>query len=397
MNRRYDIAIVGAGMVGLSLACLLAEDERLRVTIIDSGKRPAFDANDDVSLRVSAVSPGSTALLDRIGAWDAIAALRACPYRDMRVWDATSGPDSPDSLSFSAAEFAVPQLGFIVENVLIQHALLAQFERSNGLRLFETRIEKLVRSGARFELQLDSGERLHPDLLVGADGAKSSVRENAGIGIASWAYPQKAFVTHLEPQARHRNTAWQRFLPEGPVGLLPLGDGRVSTVWSTTKQDADAALSMTDRQLADRMTAVTDGVLGNLRPAGARGAFPLQARHALGYVQAGLALVGDAAHTVHPLAGQGVNLGFADAAELARVLGHALDHDENPGDLPALRKYERARKGANQTMLRFVDGLDRLFSNDSAALSQLRRGGLYLFNNSGPIRERVVQTALGFG
>lgn len=396
MISRHDIVIVGAGMVGLSVACLLARDERLRVSIIDAGKRAVFDANDDVSLRVSAVSPGSTEILQRIGAWELIAAQRACPYRDMSVWDAASGPDSPDTLSFSAAEFAVPQLGFIVENVLIQYALLAQLEHTDALQFFETKIATVARKGERFELQLESGELLRPDLLVGADGAKSFVRECAGIDIASWAYPQKAFVTHLQPLLGHRNTALQRFLPEGPVGLLPLEDGRVSTVWSTTQANADAAMAMSDAQLADKMTEVTDGVLGRLNSAGSRGAFPLHAQHAKAYAQAGLVLAGDAAHAVHPLAGQGVNLGFADAAELARVIVEALDRDENPGDLPALRQYERARKGANQTMLHFVDGINRLFSNDSPSLAQLRRTGLLLFNKSGPIRERVVETALGF-
>jgi 2-octaprenylphenol hydroxylase len=221
------------------------------------------------------------------------------------------------------------------------------------------------------------------------------VRDQAGISVRSWPYPQKAFVTHLMPEKSHCNTAWQRFLETGPIGLLPLRDGRVSTVWSTTPALAKIALAASDNELRSMLTDATDAVLGKLAPAGPRGAFPLRAQHANKYVLPGLALVGDAAHTVHPLAGQGANLGFSDAAVLAEVIEEAFDANENPGDLPVLRRYERARKGDNKTMLHFVDGLNRLFSNDSASIARLRGTGMRLFNKSGPIREHVVQIALG--
>lgn len=395
MSREYDIVVVGAGMVGLSAACLLARDERLRVTVVDAGPRPVFDPGDEVSLRVSAIAPGSVDILSRIGAWQAIQAARVCPYRNMKVWDAAGSVDGPETLSFEAAEFAVPQLGFIVENVLIQHALLQQLEMTGAEVCFDTPLESIDRTGHRFELELASGEKLTPDLLVGADGARSFIRDNAGIAVRSWPHAQKAFVTCLQTETGHHNTAWQRFLEDGPIGLLPLSDGRVSIVWSTTHEKAEEALSMSDDELSGLLAEITDGALGNLTPAGPRGAFPLKSQHAAEYVQDGLVLIGDAAHTVHPLAGQGVNLGLADADELARVVLDALASDENPGDLPTLRKYERARKGANKTMLRFVDGLNRLFSNRSAPLARLRGVGMYIFNKSGLIRERAVQTALG--
>jgi len=177
--------------------------------------------------------------------------------------------------------------------------------------------------------------------------------------------------------------------------MLPLADGRVSVVWSTTPEISDAALDMSDKALSGKLTELSDGALGKLTAAGPRGAFPLKSQHAAQYVQDGLALVGDAAHTIHPLAGQGVNLGFADASELAEIVGRALQADENPGDLPILRKYERARKGANKTMLYFMDGLNRLFSNRSVALAQLRGLGMTVFNRSGLVRQRIVQIALG--
>ncbi len=245
------------------------------------------------------------------------------------------------------------------------------------------------------KLSLSTREKLNPDLLVGADGANSFVRGIAGIGVKSWPHAQKAFVTCLRPEFDHRNTAWQRFLSTGPIGLLPLPDGRISIVWSTTPELADEALSMSDLELSARLTEVTDGVLGKLTPSGPRGAFPLKSQHAVDYVQDGLVLIGDAAHTVHPLAGQGVNLGIADAKALANVIARALGAGENPGDLPWLRHYERAQRGANQTMLHFMNGLNKLFSNDSESLARLRGMGMYAFNMSGPIREHAVQVALG--
>lgn len=395
MSSRHDVLIAGGGMVGLALAALLADDPRLRVVLVDAGPRPAFDAGAGVSLRVSAVSPGSVAILSRIGAWTGIVSTRACPYRHMRVWDAAGSVDGPETLRFDADEFALRELGFIVENVLVRHTLLEVLDRRGVDVRYGMPIESLQRAGRRFAVGLGPGGTLHPDLLVGADGANSTVRGRAQIAVRSWPHAQKAFVTCLETELGHRDTAWQRFLETGPIGLLPLQDGRVSIVWSTTPEEADSAMAMPDDRLAERLAEVTDGALGRLTPAGPRGTFPLQSRHAAAYVQDGLALVGDAAHTVHPLAGQGVNLGLADADALAREVVAALDADENPGDLPTLRRYERARRGANRTMQGFVSGLNRLFSNRSAPLARLRGAGMYLFNRSGPIRERAVQTALG--
>jgi len=394
MNRSFDILIVGGGMVGLSTAALLAMNDRFKVTVVDAGPRPAFDP-ENLSLRVSSIAPGSIDMLDAIGAWEEMVNTRACPFRGMKVWDAAGSADGPETLSFESSEFAVPQLGFIVENCLVQQAILNQLDDSPVAVRYETPIQTVSRSDNRFTVRLESGEILTPDLLIGADGARSMVRDSAGIAVKSWLHSQKAFVTILRPEFSHRNTAWQRFLRDGPIGLLPLADGRISIVWSTTPDQADAALAMSDDELCDRLADVTDGVLGRLSPSGPRGAFPLKSQHAISYVQDGIALVGDAAHAIHPLAGQGVNLGMADARELAAVLSAAVTCDENPGDLPILRRYERARKGENQTMLRFMDALNRLYSNDSRPLARLRGAGMFLFNKSGLIRERVVQTALG--
>ncbi len=234
-----------------------------------------------------------------------------------------------------------------------------------------------------------------PELLIAADGASSFVRNSAGISVKTWMYAQSAFVTHLESEESHLDTAWQRFLPDGPVALLPLQDDRVSTVWSTTPEKAEELLSASDDEVGALLTDATDSVLGQLTVAGPRGSFPLKSQHADRYVMEGLALVGDAAHAVHPLAGQGANLGMADAAALADEITAALEAGDHPGDLPVLRRYARARKAANKSMLHFIDGLNRLFSNEITPLARLRGIGMALFNKSGPIREYAVQVALG--
>ncbi len=398
MNRRFDILVAGGGMVGLTIALLLAQgdtNEQLNITLLDAGKRPSFSPGQDVSLRVSAIASGTASLLASLGAWDSIADTRACPYRDMRVWDALGSVEGPETLRFEAAEFAIPQLGFIVENILIQDALLSLLDAANVSINFATSIRSVQKCAYRYVVEYGDGETMTPELLIGADGASSLVRNSAGITVRSWKYPQTAFVTHLQPEASHRHTAWQRFLTNGPVALLPLCDGRVSTVWTTTPELADELSSVAPDQMASLLTDATDSVLGKLSAAGPRGSFPLKSQHADRYVLDGLALVGDAAHAVHPLAGQGANLGLADARVLAEVIAGALAAGEHPGDLPVLRRYERARKVANKSMLHLIHGLNRLFSNESVPLARLRGVGMALFNKSGPIRNYAVEVALG--
>ena len=382
MKQRFSVCIVGGGITGLTLAAILAtgrQADALDITVVDAGTRPDFSPADDVSLRVSAIANGSAELLRSVGSWSAIEEARVSPYSDMRVWDENDSPDTGSALHFSAAEFALPQLGFIVENVLIQDALLAVLDDCNVSLQFDTRIEALPEA----------------DLVIGADGARSFLRELVGIKTQKWPYEQTAVVTHLTPEREHESTANQRFLRHGPLGMLPLADGRISVVWSTTPETARRALEISDDELGSLLTDASDGVLGKLKVAGPKAAFPLAAQHADHYVKQGIALIGDAAHAIHPLAGQGANLGLQDAAELASVIVAAIENGLHPGDRPVLRRYERARKGANLTMLHFMTGLNSLFATDSTLLGELRLAGMRLFNRSGPIRERAVKVALG--
>ncbi len=400
MSSRLEVIVVGAGVTGLSVATLLAQSSHaadLSIRVVDAAERPVWQAEKDVALRVSAISCGSADLLEHVGAWSAIESSRLCPYDHMSVWDATDEPTSASSLQFDADEFAVQHLGYIVENVLIQDALLAVLDAAEVELCFDAPIASIAADAPKHRVVLQSGAVLDADLIIGADGARSIVRESAGIRIQRRPYAQTAFVTHLSPERSHQHTAWQRFLRSGPLGMLPLADGRISVVWSTTPDTAEKALQCSDEELGALLTEASDSVLGKLVVSGPRGAFPLAAQHAGDYVRRGIALIGDAAHTVHPLAGQGANLGLQDASELAAVIIAALDVGEHPADRPVLRRYERARKGANATMMHFMTGLNRLFAADSPVLSELRRTGMQLFNRSGPVRELVVGVALGAG
>ncbi len=398
MKRDFEVVVVGGGITGLTFAALLAESQReasLGITLLDAGARPQIPGDDEISLRVSAIASGSVQLLESVGAWQLISDSRLSPYECMRVWDEDGRPDGAAALRFDAAEFAVPQLGFIVENVLLQDALLRRLDTTNVELRFASPIRSLRQSGWQYKVELEGGVCRTADLVVGADGSRSFVRRAAAIETRKWPYDQTAFVTHLRPEFEHHATAWQRFLRSGPLGILPLADGRVSVVWSTAPELAKRALEASDEALGTMLTDASDRVLGELAAAGPRGAFPLGAQHARRYVLPGIALIGDAAHAIHPLAGQGANLGLQDAAELASVLHAALQKGLHPGDEPVLRRYERARKGANATMLHFMTGLNRLFATDSRLVGELRSAGMRIFNRSGPIRERAVKVALG--
>ncbi len=405
MNKCFEIVVVGAGVTGLTVASLLAQSEfaaDLNIRIIDAAQRPSWNSGDDVALRVSAVSGGSASLLNDIGAWSSIEAARICSYDHMRVWDEALEPFSASTLCFDADEFAVQHLGYIVENVLLQHALLSVLDSLDVELSFESPIAAIdintieINNG-RHCVHLQTDLSVEADLIIGADGGRSLVRESAGIDVRHRPYEQTAFVTHVSPEKNHGHAALQRFLRDGPLGMLPLADGRLSIVWTTTPDRAVQAQQCSETELGGMLTKASDYVLGKLAVKGPRGAFPLGAQHAKDYVRRGIALIGDAAHTVHPLAGQGANLGLQDAAELSTVIIDALRAGEHPADRPVLRRYERARKGSNATMMHFMTGLNRLFASDSSVLGELRRTGMQLFNRSGPVKKSVVGVALGAG
>ena len=382
-------------MVGLAFAALAAQDERLaslRTAIVEPAV-PRSPRDGDVDLRVSALSRASQRILQVAQAWPALAE-RACPYAEMVVWDAASRPDARDALHFSAAESGEPDLGHIVENLRVPWALL-ESPSLKGITQLRAGLESLQFEDDAARLTLSDGRRLACGLVVGADGGQSRTRELCGIGRAGWAYGQSAVVAHLRTARPHRHTAWQRFLPDGPIALLPLADGRVSLVWSTSPTEAAELLAAEPATFSRRVTEASDHVLGEVEVDSGRAAFPLALWHARDYVRPRLALVGDAAHTIHPLAGQGVNLGLLDAAALVQVLAHAEATGGEPFGTRVLRRYERWRRSENALMLGTTDTINRLFGERSVPVAAARRLGMALVASQPLLRRVLVERALG--
>lgn len=397
MRTDCDIAVIGAGMVGAATAALLAKQAPGAViTVLDGDVPPRWRRDQEPGLRVCALSEASRRVLAACGAWDEIAAGRVSPYAHMRVWDGAIPAGGPGAIRFDAADVAAPLLGHIVENELVRLALRHALQRLDNVRLLDgARLESLVLGEQRAELGIEDGRRLYARLVVGADGAASPSREMAGLDVAGHDYEQRAVVCHLRCQLPHGDTAWQRFLPEGPIALLPLSDGRVSIVWSTTPARAEALLAADDEAFRAAVAEASDGCLGEVLAAGPRGAFPLRMRHAPVYTRARYALVGDAAHTVHPLAGQGVNLGFLDAAALAEIVAGGLAAGRDPGDPALLRRYERWRKAENVLAMRAFDAINRLFSNDDPALGTIRRAAFTMVDRLAPLKGVFIRRAMG--
>lgn len=399
MRGEVDIAIVGAGMVGAATAALLARQAPAAlIAVLDAEAPPSWQAGDDIGLRVSALSEASRRVLAACDAWDEIAAGRISPYAFMRVWDSAVPAGGPGTVRFSAADVAAPLLGHIVENELVRLALRNALLRLENVSLMDgARLAALSLEGERAVLSIEDGRRLQARLVVGADGAASRSRALAGLEVSGHDYEQRAVVCHLRCQLSHGDTAWQRFLPEGPIALLPLADGRVSIVWSTTPDHAAALLEADDESFRAAVGEASDGCLGEVLEAGPRAAFPLRMRHAPVYTRARYALVGDAAHTVHPLAGQGVNLGFLDAGALVDALVAGRAAGRSPGHLRDLRAYERSRRGHNSLTQATMDLFKHLFGSDSTLLGVARNLGLGVAGRLPPLRRQFERVALGYG
>ena len=395
-RRDYDVLIAGAGMVGAGLAARLATAEatrRLRIALVDPNPALAPLPGEGLDLRVSALSRAGEGLMREVGAWAAITARGACAYQRMLIWDGAAVPGGADTLVFDAAEAGEPNLGHIVENRAVAAALVERAVAA-GVTLVRGAVTGLTLEREVATVTL-AGREVPVGLVVAADGADSPLRRLAGIGGELVAYAQAAIICHLTPAKEHRGTAHQHFLDDGPLALLPLADGRVSLVWSTTPAAANALMALEDGAFAAAVTRASDGVLGALTPTTARAMFPLRRFNAAAYAATRFVLVGDAAHTVHPLAGQGVNQGFLDALALVDELGQALARGADPGDPGPLGRYARRRRADNALMGAALDGLYRLFTDARPLVMMGRRAGLRLANLGGPLKSRLIGRALG--
>ena len=383
---QHDIIVVGGGPVGAATAVALAQ-QGFAVALLERGSAPpAYDAAD-YDLRVYALAPHSARLLDGLGAWPNISSRRTSPYSGMRVWE--RGPEH--ALSFDCADTGRAELGWIVEHSLVVDALWAKLE---GV----TRYERTAVESARFGdsgtmLQLADGRELRARLVVAADGADSQLRGLAGIDTVGWGYAQRAIVCHVRTQQPHRAIAWQRFLSSGPLAFLPLADGRCSIVWSAVEELARELLALDDAAFMSRLAQALEHALGEVVQTTARVSFPLRLLHAQDYARAGLVLVGDAAHAIHPLAGQGVNLGFADVEQLVATLVEARDAGRDWSGLRNLQRYARARKAANLEMLTLTEGLYRAFRLRLPGLKAALGLGMEAVGKLGPLKAWLARQA----
>jgi len=392
-NTAFDVIIVGGGMVGALLANALA-DSGLSIAMIDKNQPTTTWDASRFDCRVSAVTRASQRIFESVGVWGAIEKMRASPFREMHVWDATGN----GVIHFDSADIGEPCLGHIIENSVIQSALMARLRQFNNITLFFGNKPLQLSNDDQFaQLQLENHGTLSGKLIVGADGANSWVRQAVGITVNTRDYRQTAVVTTVKTEKFHQETAWQRFTPTGPLAFLPLTDGYSSIVWSTTPEQAESLLAMTDQDFNVALGDAFEHKLGAIIESGELASFPLKSQHADNYVKHRIALVGDAAHTIHPLAGQGANLGFADAATLAEVLqDYANDASaRDVGNYSALRRYERWRKGDNLAMLTTMSAFKTLFGNQQPLLSSLRNMGLNLLNNATPAKNLIIRHAMG--
>ncbi|MFM5253329.1 FAD-dependent 2-octaprenylphenol hydroxylase [Aeromonas hydrophila] len=389
--QNVDVVIVGGGMVGLGLAAAL-KGSALKVAVVEGQlPEPALDEAPDN--RVSALSLASQRILQQVGAWRGIEAHRLQPYMQMEVWE----QDSFGRIAFDAASLRQPELGHIVENRVIQLALLEAILDGDNIQLLSPARASSLQSGeAGSLLLLEDGRALSAKLVVAADGAHSWVRRQADIPLTSWDYGHHALVATVRCAEPHEAVARQIFTPEGPLAFLPLWQPDLcSIVWSVPAARAEALCQCDEEQFNRQLTTAFDGRLGLCKVEGARSAIPLTARYARDFARERLVLVGDAAHTIHPLAGQGVNLGLLDAAALAEQILRNQAAGKDIGRLANLRGYERWRKSEAASMLAAMEGLKRLFAGSNPLKKLVRGAGLCAFDLLTPLKQSVIRAAMG--
>jgi 2-octaprenyl-3-methyl-6-methoxy-1,4-benzoquinol hydroxylase len=390
MKEKFDVVIVGGGMVGAAVACCLG-NSNLKVAVIENEFPQEFSPQQPHDLRVSALSIASKTILEMVGAWQGIETRRFCPFKRMRVWE-TAG----DTL-FCSDDIGHSELGYIVENRVTQLALLERLQAFENIELIcPARIETMNYSNSEnSELILNNGRILTTKLIVAADGAQSKVRQGVGLGVTSWDYEQHALVIYIETAYEQQDITWQRFVASGPQAFLPLTGNFGSIVWYNSPDEVKRLQALSPDNLQQELTETFPEELGEVKRVISVTSFPLTRRHAQHYVKHGVALVGDAAHTINPLAGQGVNIGLLDAAALAEVILDAVQQGRNIADESVLKRYEKMRRLENLKMITVMDVFYHAFSNEILPLKFLRNLGLGLASRITPLKNKVMRGAMG--
>jgi 2-octaprenylphenol hydroxylase len=389
----YDVLIVGSGIVGATTALALAKKTSLRIALLDAKKISSDWQVDQHDYRVSAISLASQRIFHHLDVWSAMQAKRVSPYRHMHVWDASA----EGALEFDCRSIHLPELGHIVEDAVMRSSLIEKFSQFPHLEMLAPRqLVSLHEASDHIDVVTDDGQRLRARLVIGADGGNSWVRERANIEMSQWDYAHRAIVTTVNTELSHQSTAWQCFLPTGPLAFLPLTDEKkCSIVWSTSPEEATRLLALDQEAFEHALTQVFGGKLGAISAPLPRFSFQLQMRHVKKYVKPHLVLVGDAAHTIHPMAGQGVNLGLLDAASLVDVIVEAIAKKRDFASLAVLRRYERWRKADNAMMLGFVEVIKALFASEAQFVMRLRCAGMRMTNKIDFMRNFFANYASG--
>jgi len=410
VSNKFDIIVVGGGMVGLTMIASLAET-KLKILLLEKQDLHAvltsdYLKNETISdeqfdIRVSAISPGNRKFLSDLKAWQNIPKQRQANYEHMKVWDG----DGSGKIEFSAAKIAQPDLGVIVENKVIQAALLKRIESFGNVKCcFGAELEEIENSVSSENMdnleyatiKTNDGLEYKSKLVIGADGANSLVREKLGIDLKQSEYDQIAFVANVKTEKSHQNTAWQRFTPYGPVAFLPLANSNLcSVVWSLDSDKAETIKNISKDEFAKKLQYAFESKLGKVTAVSEHFGFPLIKRHSQSYLANRVALVGDAAHTIHPLAGQGVNLGFQDVACLSKLIIKLLSQQRDIGKVENLRSYERERKTENSLMQNTMSGFKSLFANQSLPITLFRNFAMSALDRIPAVKEIIIKKAMG--